>query len=56
MNHIVGKPNTSFNEKAANADADNTVDIADAVHIVNFVVGKINTLAPKLDMTLPEPQ
>ena len=56
VNHIVGKPNTTFIEAAADADGDGTIDIADAVHIVNYVVGKINALAPRLDMTLPEPQ
>jgi hypothetical protein len=36
-------------------DDDGVVDIADAVRIVNLVVGKITELAPKSDLTLPEP-
>ena len=32
------------------ADENGIVDIADAVHIVNIVVGKANTLAPKHDL------
>ena len=31
------------------ANNDGEVDIADAVHIVNFIVGKINNLAPRKD-------
>ena len=56
VNHIVGKPNTTFVEAAADVDGDGVVDIADAVRIVNLVVGKITSLAPKFDFTLPEPQ
>ena len=37
-------------------DGDGMVDIADAVHIVNFVVGKISTLAPRFGWNLPEPE
>jgi hypothetical protein len=36
-------------------DDDGVVDIADAVRIVNLVVGKITELAPKSDLTLPKP-
>ena len=56
VNHIVGKPNTTFIEAAADANGDGDIDIADAVHIVNYVVGKINALSPRLNVTLPEPQ
>ena len=56
VNHIVGKPNTTFVEAAADVNGDGDIDIADAVHIVNLVVGKINALAPKFEYTLPEPQ
>lgn len=56
VNHIVGKPNTAFDEAAADANNDKVVDIADAVHIVNYVVGKIDALAPKFDFTLPIPE
>jgi hypothetical protein len=45
VNHVVGKPNTTFIKAAADANNDGDVDIADAVHIVNFVVGKISSLA-----------
>lgn len=37
-------------------DGDGEVDIADAVHIVNYVVGKIQTLAPRFEWTLPDPE
>ena len=30
-------------------DGDGIVDIADAVHIVNYIVGKVNNLAPRKD-------
>ena len=33
--------------KKGDANSDGEVDIADAVHIVNYVVGKINNLAPR---------
>ena len=45
VNHVVGKPNTTFVEAAADANGDGDIDIADAVHIVNLVVGKIDALA-----------
>ena len=56
VNHIVGKPNTTFIEAVADANGDGDIDIADAVHIVNLVVGKITSLTPKFNFTLPEPQ
>ena len=56
VNHVVSKPNTSFNEDAADANGDGDIDIADAVHIVNLVVGKISALTPRFEWTLPEPE
>ena len=56
VNHVVGKPNTTFIEAAADANGDGDIDIADAVHIVNYVVGKIQALAPHFDRNLPEPE
>jgi hypothetical protein len=41
VNYVVSKPNTNFNAEAADANGDGDIDIADAVHIVNIVVGKI---------------
>ncbi len=38
------------------ADGDGVVDIADAVHIVNYVVGKIEQLAPQKDMDQTDPE
>jgi hypothetical protein len=32
------------------------VDIADAVQIVNFVVGKIDALGRKMEIDLPDPE
>ena len=45
-----------FVEAAADVNADGVVDIADAVRIVNLVVGKIDALAPRFEFSLPEPQ
>ena len=56
VNHVVGKPNTTFIEAAADANGDGDIDIADAVHIVNYVVGKIQALAPRFEWNLPEPE
>ena len=56
VNHVVGKPNTTFNEAAADANGDDDIDIADAVHIVNYVVGKIQGLAPRFEMNMKEPE
>ena len=56
VNHVVGKPTPTFNVNAADVNGDGDIDIADAVRIVNLVVGKINALAPKFEITLPEPQ
>ena len=53
LNSYFGDPYGYYNPDA-NGDGD--IDIADAVHIVNYVVGKINALAPKFEYTLPEPQ
>ena len=38
------------------ADGNGIVDIADAVHIVNFVVGKVDALAPRKDMNQAAPE
>lgn len=56
VNHIVGKPNTTFVLAATDANGDGDVDIADAVHIVNFVVGKIPALAPRHEADQPQPE
>ena len=56
MNYVVGKPNTTFIEAAADANGDGDIDIADAVHIVNLVVGKISALAPRFEWNIPEPE
>ena len=37
-------------------DGDGVVDIADAVRIVNLIVGKIPALAPRIEWNLPEPE
>ena len=42
--------------KLGDVDADGVVDIADAVRIVNFVVGKIDALAPHTDTIITEPE
>ena len=47
VNHVVGKPNSTFVPAAADANGDGDIDIADAVRIVNYVVGKINALVPR---------
>lgn len=38
------------------ANSDGEVDIADAVHIVNYVVGKIDQLAPRKDNSPADPE
>jgi hypothetical protein len=38
------------------ADGNGVVDIADAVHIVNYITGKITTLAPQTETTPQAPQ
>jgi hypothetical protein len=42
---VVGKPNVAFFEDAADVNNDGDVDIADAVRIINLVVGKISALS-----------
>ena len=42
--------------KKGDANSDGEVDIADAVHIVNYVVGKIEQLAPQKDMDQTDPE
>ena len=53
---MVGKPNAAFIEAAADVDGDGVVDIADAVRIVNLVVGKITALSRQMLFDLPEPE
>lgn len=55
VNYVVGKNPSPFNEAAADVNGDNVIDIADAVSIVNIIAGKTESLAPKSDLTLPEP-
>jgi len=43
-------------ESIGDVNGDGDIDIADAVHIVNYVVGKISALAPRFGWTLPEPE
>lgn len=38
------------------ADGNGVVDIADAVHIVNYIVGKVDALAPRKDMNQAAPE
>ena len=56
INHYVGKPVATFNDKAADVDGDGVIDLADAVLIINYYVGKIDTLAPVMEFVGPEPQ
>ena len=56
LHYVVGKPNAAFIEAAADVDGDGVVDIADAVRIVNLVVGKIPALAREFDFSMPDPQ
>jgi len=56
VNHVVGKDAPTFVEASSDANGDGVVDIADAVRIVNLVVGKIETLAPKIEISLSEPK
>ena len=44
------------NNLKGDVDGDGEVDIADAVRIVNFVVGKIPALAPRNENTIPNPE
>ena len=37
-------------------DGDGVIDIADAVRIVNFIVGKIPALAPRSEMNMADPE
>ena len=56
INHFVGKPVTTFNEKTADVDVDGVIDLADAVLIINYYVGRIDSLAPLMDFEGVEPQ
>ena len=48
VNYLVGKPNQTFIEKAADTNKNGKTDIGDAVAIVNYLVGKTESLAPQL--------
>ena len=45
VNYLVGKPSTTFIEKAADTNKNGHVDIGDAVTIVNYLVGKTTSLS-----------
>jgi hypothetical protein len=45
VNYLVGKPSTTFVEKAADTNKNGHVDIGDAVTIVNYLVGKTTSLS-----------
>lgn len=45
VNYLVGKPSTTFVEKAADTNKNGHVDIGDAVTIVNLLVGKTASLS-----------
>ena len=52
----VATSNVNVAGMKGDADGDGVVDIADAVHIVNFIVGKINSLAPRFDSNQTNPE
>ena len=56
VNYLVGKPTTTFVEKAADTNKNNQVDIGDAVTIVNYLVGKTASLSRKATDGGKEPQ
>lgn len=58
VNYLVGKPSTTFVEKAADTNKNGHVDIGDAVTIVNFLVGKTVRLSRSMGsvMDVNEPQ
>ena len=56
INHYVGKPVTTFIEKAADVDGDGVVDLADAVLIINYYVGKIPNLSRSVNENGLDPQ
>ena len=45
INYYVGKPVSTFVQKAADVDGDGVIDLADAVLIINYYVGKIPSLS-----------
>lgn len=52
-----GKIKIAFNEGLkGDVNEDGAVDIADAVQIVNFIVGKISALAPRSEMNMADPE
>lgn len=56
INHYVGKPVTTFIEKAADVDGDGVIDLADAVLIINYYVGKIPSLSRSANEDGLDPQ
>ena len=55
VNYLVGKPSTTFVEKAADTNKNGHIDIGDAVTIVNLLVGKTASLSRSNVMEI-EPQ
>jgi len=53
---VVDKDTPSYVAAAADANSDGVVDIADAVRIVNLVVGKIDALSRQFNFSTPDPQ
>ena len=54
VNFLVGKPSSTFIEKAADTNKNNQIDIGDAVTIVNFLVGKTANLSRSTRTTMDE--
>lgn len=54
VNYLVGKPSTTFVEKAADTNKNGHVDIGDAVTIVNFLVGKTASLSRSIGTMMDE--
>ena len=54
VNYLVGKPSTTFIEKAADTNKNTQIDIGDAVTIVNFLVGKTASLSRSMGTTIDE--
>ena len=54
VNYLVGKPSTTFVEKAADTNKNSLIDIGDAVTIVNFLVGKTASLSRQTKMEIDE--
>lgn len=54
VNYLVGKPSSTFIEKAADTNKNGQIDIGDAVTIVNFLVGKTANLSRSTRTTMDE--